>query len=119
MVNPKSKDFRLESVNPLISHEDPTVIIYCGNCTRDKAGPGYPGPWLFVLFSFLFRAAPVADGSAQARRTSYWSCSCLPVSQAQQRGIQAAFVTYMTAQGNIGSLTTERGQGSNPHPHGY
>ena len=28
-------------------------------------------------------------------------------------------LTYSTAHGNPGSLTTERGQGLNLHPHGY
>ena len=47
-----------------------------------------------------------------------WSCSHRPTPQPQQHGIQAASVAHTTAHGNIGSLTTEQGQGSNTHPHG-
>ena len=41
------------------------------------------------------------------------SCSCQPMPQSQQCGIQAASVTYSTGHGEA------RGQGSNPYPHGY
>jgi len=34
-----------------------------------------------------------------------WGCSCQPISQPQQHGIQATFVTYTIAHGNTGSLT--------------
>ena len=45
-----------------------------------------------------------------------------PMPQPHQHQMRAASVTYTTACINTGSLThwpTERGQGLNPHPHGY
>lgn len=45
------------------------------------------------------------------------SCSCRPTPQPQQHQIQAASSNYAAACGNTGSLTTERDQGLNLHPH--
>ena len=42
------------------------------------------------------------------------SCSCQPMLQTQQCGIQAASVTYTTACGNTGSLTPWMRPGSKP-----
>ena len=52
---------------------------------------------------YFFRATPVAYGSSQAMG---WikSCSCWPMPQPQQCGIQATSVAYTTAQSNVGSL---------------
>ena len=70
---------------------------------------GLPGcPTLdfpLVLFVFLlFRAAPVAYGSSQARGSNQ-SYSCQPISQPRQRGIWAASATYAAAHGKNGFLT--------------
>ena len=58
----------------------------------------------FFLFLFcLFRAAPTAYGSSQARGLSGATVAAYDTSQ--QRQIQAVSVTYTTAHGNAGSLT--------------
>ena len=63
------------------------------------------GNILFYYFIFLvFRTAPVAYGSSQARGSNQ-SHSCQPTPQPQQRRIRAASVTYTTAHGSTGSVT--------------
>ena len=57
----------------------------------------------FFFFFFLFRAAPTVYGSFQARGSNQ-SCNCQPTPQ-------------LTA--TLDPWPTERGQGSNPYPHGY
>ena len=56
-------------------------------------------PWknAFDFFKLLFRATPAADGGSQARVSS-----------------ELQLPTYTTAT----AIPTERGQGSNPQPHG-
>ena len=62
------------------------------------------GNILFYYFIFLvFRTAPVAYGSSQARGSNQ-SHSCQPTPQPQQRRIRAASVTYTIAHGNTRSL---------------
>ena len=39
------------------------------------------------------------------RLGSNWICSCRPMPEPQQRGIQATFATYTAAHGNTRSLT--------------
>ena len=58
----------------------------------------YPSLYFFVLFCFLFRAAPAAYGSP--RLGLNWGCSCRPTPQPQQHGIRA----YTTAHSNAGSF---------------
>ena len=53
--------------------------------------------WFFCVC--IFRVAPVAYGSSQAR-VSNLSCSCWPTPQPQQSGIQAASATYTMAMPN-------------------
>ena len=53
----------------------------------------------------------------QEGMVSSWSCSHWPPPQPQPHGIQAASATYICSQQHQ-ILTTERGQGSNLHPHG-
>ena len=67
----------------------------------------------FFLFCFvfafcLFRAAPTAYGGPQARGLIGAIATGLHHS-ARQRQIQAASVTYTTAQGYTGSLTQPHG----------
>ena len=71
-------------------------LANCGLWT--KSGPLSP------LFFLLFRAAPMAYGSSQAKGSNR-SCSCRPTPGTQQRGIRAASATYTTVHGNAGSLT--------------
>ena len=55
--------------------------------------------FFFFLVFCLFRAAPVAFGSSQARgRISY---SCRPTPEPQQRSIQATSATYTRASCNL------------------
>ena len=63
-------------------------------------------PFLFFIFFFLllFRAAPEAYGSSQARGLN-WNFSCLPTPEPQQCGTQATSATYTIAHGNTGSPT--------------
>ena len=49
---------------------------------------------------------------------SNWSCSRRPTPEPQQLGIRAAYVTYTTVTATPDPSPTERGQGSNPKPHG-
>ena len=59
---------------------------------------------LFFLSLFLFRATPAAYGGSQARGLiGAVTAELMP--EPQQRGIQAASLTYTTAHSNAGSLT--------------
>ena len=69
-----------------------------------------------IFLFVLFRAVPMAYGSSQARSSQ--ARSCWPQPQPQPHRIRAASVAYTTARGNTRSLTHERDQGSNSHPHG-
>ena len=73
--------------------------------------------FFFFLFFFFFRAAPVTYGGSQAGGPIGATASG-PMSQPEQRGFRASSVTYTTAHRNARSLSTERGQDSNPHPYG-
>lgn len=66
------------------------------------------GSWATFFFFFwfffcIFRAAPMAHGSSQARD---WirSCSCSSTQHTQQHGIRAASLIYTTAHGNASRL---------------
>ena len=69
--------------------------------------------FFFKLLFCLFRAAPEAYGSSQARGQIGATTACL-----QKLRIRAESVTYIIAHGNTGSLTHWRDQGPSPHPHG-
>ena len=60
--------------------------------------------FLFVFVFLLFRAAPEAYGSSQAKG-QIGATSCWPTPQPQQLWIQAKSVTYTTAHSNTGTLT--------------
>ena len=64
----------------------------------------------FFFIFLLFRAAPTAYGSFQARDRSNWSCSCQP----QQWWIQVKVVTCTTTHSNTRSLTHWAGPGIKP-----
>ena len=70
------------------------------------------------FFFWLFRAAPMAYGSSQARG-GIRATAAGHTATATGCQIRAVSVIYTTAYGNTGSLTHWRGQGSNPQPHGY
>ena len=61
---------------------------------------------LLLLLLLLFRAAPAVYGGSQARGLIR-ATSCQPTPQPQQHRIQAASVTYTTAQGDAGPSPTE------------
>ena len=66
----------------------------------------------FIFFSLLFRATSVAYGGSSQ------SCSCQPMPRPQENGMLACLrPTWLTAMRDPRS--TEGGQGSNLHPHGY
>ena len=66
----------------------------------------FPGSfaWYVCVFSYLFRAAPAACGSSQARGL-HQSCSCRPTPQPQPCRIQATSATDTSAHSNARSLT--------------
>ena len=71
-----------------------------------------PVIWLFcfVLFAFLgLHMQHMFPGQG-----SNWSCGCWPTPQPQQHRIWAVFATYITAHGNVGSLTRWVGPGIKP-----
>ena len=70
---------------------------------------------LFFFFFGLFRAAPAAYGSSNAKGPI--GAVATGLAQPQQWGVQAMSASYTTAHGNAGSLT-HWGQGSNLQPHG-
>ena len=87
-----------------------------GDQASASAGTGAAGGFLMhctkveTLFSFLFfglfylfRASPLTYGNSQAR--GWIGAMAAGLSQPQQCGIWATFVTYTTAHGNAGSLT--------------
>ena len=61
----------------------------------------------------IFRAAPAAHGSSQARGSNK-SYSCQPTPQPQQCEIQAETATYTTAHSNARSLTHSARPGIKP-----
>ena len=71
---------------------------------------------VFFVFCFL-RATPVAYGGSHARGPIRAVAASLHQSHSNARS-EPHFCGYTTAHGNAGSLTTERGQESNPQPHG-
>ena len=69
-------------------------------------------------FFFLFRTAPAAYGSSQAKgQFGAAAASGFHKPQQHPQQIWAASVTSTAACGNVGSLTNLQGQGSNPYPH--
>ena len=66
---------------------------------------------IFVFFFFFFGlfaiswVAPTPYGGSQARGIRAVAADLRPMSEPQQRGIQAASATYTTAYGNTVSLT--------------
>ena len=71
-----------------------------------------------MKFFCLFRAAPVPYGGSQARGRIGAIYSCWPTPQPQQLGIRATSGPAPQLTAMPYPQPTERGQGSNPHPHG-
>ena len=69
----------------------------------------------FFFFFFLFRADPIAYGRYQAKG-QIRATAVGPVPQAQQQHRIQAPIPQLTT---LEPLSTDRGQGSNPCPHGY
>ena len=68
-----------------------------------------------LIFFFL---GPHLPHMEVPRRGVQWELKLPAYITATATQIQDASVTYTTAHGNARSLTPERGQGWNPHPHG-
>ena len=78
---------------------------------------------MISLFCFAFQGHThdiwKFPGQGSNRSYSCWPMpQPQPQPQPQQCRIQDVSVTYTPAQGNAGSLSPDRGQGSNPQPHG-
>ena len=58
--------------------------------------------WVCLFCFCLFRAAPTAYGSSQARGRIRAGYSCQPIPQPQQHQIWATFLTYTTAHHKAG-----------------
>ena len=72
----------------------------------------FPSFFLFFFF-FLFRAAPAAYGGSQARS------QIGPVATGPYLGSEPRLPSSPQLTATPDPYPTERGQGSNPHPHGY
>ena len=71
---------------------------------------------LFIYLVFLGTAQMVHGGSQAKGRTGAAAAS---LHHSHSNARSAVSVTYTPAHSNVGSLPTEWGQVSNPHPHGY
>ena len=71
------------------------------------------------FFSFLSFLGPHWCHMEVPRLGYNQSCSCRPIPQPQQHGIQATSVSYTIAHGNTGSLTPWARPGIELCPHGY
>ena len=74
-----------------------------------------PNAYVVSFLVFQGRIHGVWKFPGQGSDRSY---SCQPTPQSQQHWILATSATYTTAHGSARSLTPERGQGSDRHPHG-
>ena len=76
------------------------------------------GYYFFIFLFLLFRAAPMAYGSSQARGQIEATAACLHHSHSNSGSEQCLQLTPQL-MAMLDSQPTERGQGLNWHPHGY
>ena len=87
-----------------------TNLPFCAKHThKDVLSNRFPiskiPPLAFFFFFFLIFLGPHQWHMEVPRQGPNQSCSCRPMPQPQQHGIQATSATYTTAHGNAGSLT--------------
>ena len=93
-------------------------LISSLNCETDNLGCLRPPEFFGLFFFFFFRAAPTACGGSQARGSNQsYICRPMPEPHSSARS-EPRLQPTPQLPATLDPQPTERGQGSNPQPHG-